>query len=209
MGYASKQGRAIASSRHPTAAGQCDRCGFVYQHSSLSWNMDYAGTSIQNKRLLVCSSCLDVPQQQLRTITLPADPMPIQNPRVPNFLYMETNYRTTSEGDQPTFSWTGIPIPDTTDIRETENGNLRVTQQTGFANGSLNDYPGTDANAPGNDDPGLPLDNVDVPRAGLYPDAQNYAPYPAPDGFHWEFVYDQGVPVYDNGEPVVNLVEDA
>ncbi|MBV5324919.1 MAG: urease subunit alpha [Rhodospirillaceae bacterium] len=49
-----------------------------------------------------------------------------------------------------------------------ENDNNRVTQQTGFANGSLNNFPGTAPNAPGNDDPGLPYDNTSVPQAGFY-----------------------------------------
>jgi len=34
---------------------------------------------------LVCKSCLDVPQEQLRTIILPPDPVPISNPRPENY----------------------------------------------------------------------------------------------------------------------------
>jgi hypothetical protein len=37
------------------------------------------------------------------------------------------------------------------------------------------------------------------------PDA--YAPYPAPAGFHWQFVTQNGVRVTENGVPVVELVE--
>lgn len=33
--------------------------------------------------------CLDVPQEQLKTILLPPDPMPLLNARVPSFAYEE------------------------------------------------------------------------------------------------------------------------
>ena len=81
MGYASRQGRAHTSSSNPQAAGVCDRCGFVYQHNTLRWQMDWAGASLINKRILVCDRCYDTPQEQLRAIVIPADPVPIQNPR--------------------------------------------------------------------------------------------------------------------------------
>jgi len=58
--------------------------------------MDWAGASMVNKRILVCDSCYDKPQNQLRAIVLPADPMPIVNPRGENFVKDETNYRITS-----------------------------------------------------------------------------------------------------------------
>ena len=38
-----------------------------------------------NLRFLVCRRCLDVPNQQLRAIILPADPVPINNPRIEPF----------------------------------------------------------------------------------------------------------------------------
>jgi hypothetical protein len=43
---------------------------------------------------------------------------------------------------------------------------LRVTQQTGEPAPGLNPLPGTDPNAPGNSDPGLPYENVVVPNTG-------------------------------------------
>lgn len=36
---------------------------------------------LQNLRLLVCDTCLDVPSLQLKTIILPPDPLPVFNPR--------------------------------------------------------------------------------------------------------------------------------
>ena len=43
-----------------------------------------------NKRILVCRRCLDRPQQQLRAIVIPADPVPIKNPRTEPFLADES-----------------------------------------------------------------------------------------------------------------------
>jgi hypothetical protein len=164
MGYASRQGRARISSRNPQAAAVCDRCGGVYNHTSLNWQYDWAGASIINKRILVCRHCLDNPQQQLRAIVLPADPMPIMNPRPEQFERAETDYRLTSLPATMNLK-TGLMVPDG-DTRITENDKKRVVQQTGFADGSLNERPGTDPNAPGDNDPGLPYGNTEVPETG-------------------------------------------
>lgn len=164
MGYASKQGRARISSRNPQAAAVCDRCGGVYNHVNLNWQYDWAGASIINKRILVCRKCMDNPQQQLRAIVLPADPMPILNPRPEQFERAETDYRLTSLPATMNLK-TGLMVPEG-DTRITENDKKRVVQQTGFANGSLNERPGTDPNAPGDNDPGLPYGNTEVPETG-------------------------------------------
>lgn len=167
-------GRAKVSTRNPEAFAICDNCGFLYNHSELRWQFQWAGNKLVNLRQLVCRRCNDLPQNQLRAIVLPADPMPIQNPRVNNWRAAETNYRTTSGQDtiDPT---TGIPIPGTV-MRITENDDNRVTQQTGEPPGGRNLAPGTDPNAPGNDDPGLPYDNTSVPLTG-------YLGYPVPAVF--------------------------
>ena len=89
MSYASKQGRARANPAAPTAAAICDRCGFVYQHSALRWQYDWRGASLANIRLLVCNTCYDNAQQQLRAIVVPADPLPISNPRTQDFVAAE------------------------------------------------------------------------------------------------------------------------
>lgn len=75
-------GRASVSPTYPQPHGVCDRCGARYLHKDLRWSMDWRGPRIQNLRFLVCESCWDMPQQSgQRTIILPADPVPIQNPR--------------------------------------------------------------------------------------------------------------------------------
>ena len=145
MGYASKSGRARTNSRSPQAHAICDRCGFRHNHVNLKWQYDWRGASLANTRLLVCSSCYDAPQQQLRSIVIPADPMPIQNPRIQDFVTAGSNFRATS-GQNTVDPLTGIPIPGNT-LRITENDDYRVTQQTGAPNGSLNELPGTDPNA--------------------------------------------------------------
>jgi len=109
MAYASKLGRASISSRNPRAAGQCDRCGFVYNHDRLKWQYDYAGAGLINKRILVCDPCNDVPQNQLRAIVLPADPIPINNPRTTDYYFAETTTIAVSMG-APKDKTTGIPI---------------------------------------------------------------------------------------------------
>ncbi len=76
-----QNGRARISARSPVAKGICDRCQFMYTLSDLKWQYQYAGVTLQNIRLLVCDHCYDTPQEQLRTIVLPPDPLPVFNPR--------------------------------------------------------------------------------------------------------------------------------
>lgn len=150
MGYASRTGRARVNSRNPQAFGVCDRCAMWYNHADLRWQYDWAGASLINKRILVCDSCYDEPQQQLRAIALSADPIPIINPRTEPYLWDNTDYRQVS-GYNTTSQTTGIPVPQG-DTRVTSDTNLptpdkRVTQQTGEPPYGLNEKPGTDPNA--------------------------------------------------------------
>jgi hypothetical protein len=59
----------------------CDRCGFVYNHSKLQFQPILAGNHFVNSGLLVCEVCLDVRNEQVRALRIPADPVPIANPR--------------------------------------------------------------------------------------------------------------------------------
>lgn len=157
-------GRAKVNSKAPTAWAICDACQFLFNHSELRWQLVWAGNKLINTKQLVCRRCNDIPNTQLRAIVIPADPMPILNPRVNNWQAAEGNFRTTS-GQNTIDPETGIPIPGNT-MRITENDDTRVTQQTGGADGSLNTEPGTDPNAPGNSNPGLPYNNTSVPKTG-------------------------------------------
>jgi hypothetical protein len=70
-----------------------------------------------------------------------------------------------TSGQNTTDPVTGIPIING-DTRITQADEVRVTQQTGEPPGGLNTQPGTDPNAPGDNDPGLPYDNLTVPKTG-------------------------------------------
>ena len=170
MSYASRAGRARTSSRNPQAHAICDRCGGRYNHVDLTFQYDWAGAGVINKRLLVCHRCLDNMQPQLRAIVLPPDPVPVLNPRPQDFVNASTDYRTT-QGNTVNAK-TGIPVPGG-DLRVTQDDKYRVPQQTGFANGSLNQKPGTDPDAqkpPLATEPGLPYgaDGV-IPETGPLP----------------------------------------
>jgi hypothetical protein len=118
MAYASQSGRARTSAKSPQAHAICDRCGFRYNHIDLKYQYEWRGPVLQNIQLLVCKSCLDIPQEQLRSIAIPADPVPIMNARPQDFTASESDYRAVS-AQLVTDPVTGIPIPSTT---------LRVTQ---------------------------------------------------------------------------------
>ncbi len=81
-----QHGNANVNARWPRAFAVCDRCGFLYNHDDLQWQHQWVATKLQNIRLLVCQTCLDKPQEQLRTIVLPPDPMPIENARPENYV---------------------------------------------------------------------------------------------------------------------------
>lgn len=147
MGYGSRSGRARTSSSNPKAHAICDRCGFRYNHDDLQWQFDWAGASLINRGILVCSNCMDVPQEQLRAIVIPADPVPVQNPRIEYFnSYTSNNRQTNSPLGPAVDAITGISSP-RGDTRITEDDATRSTQMTGEAPGGLNTLPGTDPNA--------------------------------------------------------------
>lgn len=96
-------GHARVSARSPSAAGVCDRCGFMYNHVDLRWQYDWAGERLFNKRILVCAHCEDEYQEQLRARILTPDPIPIINARPEPFAPTgvnadESDYITTISG---------------------------------------------------------------------------------------------------------------
>ena len=165
MAWASRSGRAFTSISSPRAFAVCDRCGFWYNHVALRWQYDYAGPSLVNLRLLVCARCEDRPQEQLRAIVIPPDPVPIANPRPENPAVSSPNYRVTS-GQDTVDPVTGLTTSGAVQRATQTPGGLRVTQQTGEPPFGLNTLPGTDPNAPGGEDPGLPYGNDTVPSTG-------------------------------------------
>lgn len=81
--------RASVDASHPDAFAICDRCGFLYNHRDLRWQMQWRGTQLVNIRLLVCSPCYDQPNESLRTIMLPPDPPPVKDARPPAWASQE------------------------------------------------------------------------------------------------------------------------
>lgn len=145
MGYASKAGRAKTSATNPQAHAICDRCGFRYNHVNLRWQFDWRGTSLQNIKMLVCDPCYDEPQQQLRAIVVPADPVPIMNPRLQDFVTAETDY-ITAQSPTTYDAMTGIPVPNGDNLI-TEDG-INITAQAvgpplGLAPGAVMALNGT------------------------------------------------------------------
>lgn len=78
---------------------------------------------LQNLRLLVCRTCLDVPQPALKTIVIPPDPLPVYQPRpeqysetVPNFVATEQppfgGSDITDESGDPLIWEIDTPLPD-------------------------------------------------------------------------------------------------
>lgn len=135
MSYASRSGRARTSLKRPEAFAVCDRCGIWYNRVNLIFQFQWTGTVLQNLWILVCRKCLDIPQEQLRAIVLPADPVPVWQPRVEQFQDAETNYRTTLP--IPTDPITGLPVPAQTSLRVTEDSQNRITQPIGCPEGLI------------------------------------------------------------------------
>ena len=172
MGYASLSGRAVTNPDNPKAFGRCDRCNFWYNHCDLSWQMDYRGRNLVNIRILICSECNDIPNEQLKPRIIPPDPVPIANARTETYLYDESNNRYTSALPERDF-FTGIPLP-VGENRITQNMENRTTQQTGTAPTSRNMFPGIEGyQVP--DDLGLPYDYTGVPNTGIIVEEVNYA----------------------------------
>ena len=92
-------GRARVSSRSPSSHAICQRCGFRYLRSQLQPQFEWCGTKLQNLELYVCKrTCLDVPQPALKTIIIPADPLPVYRPFPENYDATVPNYIATESG---------------------------------------------------------------------------------------------------------------
>lgn len=87
---------------HPDAAGICDRCGVRYNLADLRWQYEYRGLRLSNTRFRVCRRCMDVPDEHLRPIITPPDPVPVADPR-PRY----PNPQVPPYWDQPNLYWDG------------------------------------------------------------------------------------------------------
>lgn len=85
MGLSSHSGHARTSITNPDSFAVCDICAQWWNHSKLSWQYQWAGNTTVNLRLLACPTCVDVPNEQLRSLVLPPDPIPTKDPRLEPF----------------------------------------------------------------------------------------------------------------------------
>lgn len=85
MAHGDISGKARTNPSAPNAFGVSDRSGFWNNRNRLVKQMEWAGTALVWTGELVPGDEYDRPQEQLRAIRLPADPVPIINPRPENF----------------------------------------------------------------------------------------------------------------------------
>jgi hypothetical protein len=165
-------GRARVNATSPSAFAICDRCGFLYNHRDLHWQYDYRGRSLANLRILVCETCEDTPQNQLKPRIIPPDPVAIPNARPERYRQYETNNRIT-QGNTVDF-WTGLPVEGGNN-RITESGANRVTQMTGAAPGNKNMFPGARFMVPSDvAEIGVPYESPGIPNTGRLTTIDNY-----------------------------------
>lgn len=137
MGYV-RYTRARIDSRNPAALAVCDRCGLVYNHHKLRWQYDWRGPNLQDLGILICPSCMDEPQEQLRSIVLPPDPVPIIQPRPGEFASMVIS---SSPDSYATIvpNWLATEAGDylTTELGENLIGEIQITPTPhGYIDGS-------------------------------------------------------------------------
>lgn len=88
---------AIADMQRPDEWYFCDRCGFRRMKKNAVFQFDWRGTKLADLRILVCTeTCNDRPQEQLRTILIGPDPIPVVNSR--------PGFQATQQGYTPVFS---------------------------------------------------------------------------------------------------------
>lgn len=81
MGSFAPKGHARVDPQRPMAFGICDNCGFLYLRRDLKWQAEFRGRELRRTGFLRCPTCIDAPNPTLRPIVLPADPVPILQPR--------------------------------------------------------------------------------------------------------------------------------
>jgi len=96
-------GRAKVDRFNPSAFGICDSCGFLYNLKDLHFQKEWYGARIQNTNMLRCYHCLDRLQEQHRVIHLPADPVPVENPRPERESILDDPQTTIGFGSDPVF----------------------------------------------------------------------------------------------------------
>lgn len=126
MAYASQTGRARTNPRSPQAHAICQKCGFRVNRVDLQNQAEWRGAALLPINIWVCDRCLDVPQEQLRAIVLPADPVPVLLPFPEPFVSDETNIFSLTTGSTVD-PITGLPVPGTTQLTTTSGLGLTTS----------------------------------------------------------------------------------
>lgn len=69
----------------PEALGVCDYCGKSLHLRDLKYQFEWSGPGLINLHFRVGPECYDKFQEQLRSIVLPPDPIPVSDPRFENY----------------------------------------------------------------------------------------------------------------------------
>jgi hypothetical protein len=77
--------RAQVDPQHPQGWATSDRNGHIGNLAKMRWQFEWQGSRVINRRILVHEDELDVPQRQLGTLVIPADPIPLINARPENY----------------------------------------------------------------------------------------------------------------------------
>lgn len=110
-----------------------------YSITDLKWQLFYAGPNLQNKRLLVCRQCLDVPNAQFMPRILPADPLPTLNARPEPFDYDNNSWISTQD-DQVVTSQDGELFVTDTDVPFGWVTNAAIVDEDGISLVTENDF---------------------------------------------------------------------
>lgn len=130
MGYASQAGRARTNPKSPAAHSICDRCGFRYNFVDLRVQYEWRGPILGPiGKIYVCDRCYDTPQENVRTIVLPADPVPIIDARPELYPQDSTTYIGT--GATTTAYPSGIPVISQTVLGQQDSVTAIVPQVIG------------------------------------------------------------------------------
>lgn len=114
-------GHARVNPNHPSAWGDCDRCGMVYNLDALNYQFDWRGPRLANLRIKVCRKCTDVPFEFWRPVILPPDPVARTDPRPEAF---DAEMGPTPPVYIPT--WDPPPPPPVTALLLDDDGNILV-----------------------------------------------------------------------------------
>ena len=98
---------------YPRAWATDDRSGMITNCKIPAVGSRLGRPATDKTGFLVGADNYDIPNEQLRTLIIPADPPPLMNARVEPYVIDETDWRTIQQDNE---------------IRTTQDGSLRVTQ---------------------------------------------------------------------------------